>query len=306
MDKIEEQFKKMQGHSLVVLKDGEIYKEMGKANTLFNIASIRKTILSALYGIYINKGIINLDSTLEELQIQDTPPELTSLEKQATIKDLLKMRSGVYHQANYETIEAKNNRPERESHKPKEFYYYNNWDANVAGTIFMQLTGQDIFQSFWSEIGKMINLQDFNTKQCEYKEPDINSIHRAYIFKMSARDLARFGDLYANQGNFKEINIVPKEWILESTQIYSQESDGRGVGYYWYIENQGQLFGKYKYPSGSIGFSGYPGHFLLVIPSKKLVVVYEHDIFNYEKPKASSEEFGELVAFIEKGIESSI
>ena len=290
--------KRCRGHSLVVLKNGKIHKEVGKTNSLFNIASIRKTLLSALYGIFIKRGVINPDVTLEQLGIDDNYPELTPLEKQATIRDLLKMKSGVYHPANYETLDAKNTKPDRGSHKPNEFYYYNNWDANTAGTIFMQLTGKDLFQSFQDEIGSKVGLQDFDLKQCEYKQPDLNSIHKAYLFKMSSRDLAKFGELYANEGNFNATNIIPKDWISESTHAYSQEPDGKGVGYYWYIENNKQLFGDYKYPNRSIGFSGYPGHFLLVIPNEKLVVVYEHDIFSYEKPKATSQEFGELVLAI--------
>ncbi len=39
-------------------------------------------------------------------------------------------------------------RPERGRHAPGTFYYYNSWDFNVAGTIFRQLTGQDIFTEF--------------------------------------------------------------------------------------------------------------------------------------------------------------
>ena len=36
-------------------------------------------------------------------------------------------------------------RPKRGSHAPGTFWYYNNWDFNVLGTVFRQLTGADIF-----------------------------------------------------------------------------------------------------------------------------------------------------------------
>lgn len=43
----------------------------------------------------------------------------------------------------------KDARPPRGSHPPGTFWYYNNWDFNVLGTIFIQLTGEDIFQAIF-------------------------------------------------------------------------------------------------------------------------------------------------------------
>jgi CubicO group peptidase (beta-lactamase class C family) len=68
--------------------------------------SVRKSLLSALYGIHVDEGTINLDKTLEELNIDDQF-SLTKEEKQAVIRDLLKSRSGVYHPAAYETTQMK-------------------------------------------------------------------------------------------------------------------------------------------------------------------------------------------------------
>ena len=60
---------------------------------------MRKSLLSALYGVYVKEGVINLSSTLAELGIDDTNPALTQEEKGAHVSDLLKSRSGVYHPA---------------------------------------------------------------------------------------------------------------------------------------------------------------------------------------------------------------
>lgn len=49
------------------------------------------------YGIYVAKGVIDTSATLEELGIDDMPPALTKEEKQATVFDLMRSRSGVYH-----------------------------------------------------------------------------------------------------------------------------------------------------------------------------------------------------------------
>jgi CubicO group peptidase (beta-lactamase class C family) len=298
--KVDDHFKRMQGYSLTIFKHGKSVVELGKTNSLFNISSLRKTLLSALYGIFVEKKVIDLDATLAELGINDKPPGLTKEELQTTVRNLLKMRSGIYHPANYETISTKDSRPKRHSFNQGEHYYYNNWDANTLGSIFTKLTGEDIFKSFKQHVGDKLSFEDFDIDQCEYKAPDLNSSHRAYLFKMSTRDLVKFGNLFAESGVANGNQIISNDWIKESTAMYSKEQDGRGVGYFWYVANKGRLFGNYKYPNDAIGFSGYPGHFLLVIPSSKLTAVYAHDIFNYEKPKATSQEFGDLISSLEE------
>jgi CubicO group peptidase (beta-lactamase class C family) len=88
--------------------------------------SMRKSLLSALYGIYSAEGVIDIDQTLEQLGIDDSPEPLTKEEKQARVVDLLCARSGVYHPVDFETALMKKNRPERGSHAPGTFWYYNN------------------------------------------------------------------------------------------------------------------------------------------------------------------------------------
>lgn len=87
-----------------------------------------------------------------KLRIDDRPPALTPLEKQATILDLLRARSGVYHDAARETAGMRARRPVRGTHPPGSHFYYNNWDFNVLGTIFEKLTGKKIFEEFAERI----------------------------------------------------------------------------------------------------------------------------------------------------------
>jgi CubicO group peptidase (beta-lactamase class C family) len=119
--------------AVVVLKDGEVAYEFGNLARKYMCHSIRKPFLGALYGIYVQRGIIDIDMTLEDLGIDDIAPSLTHAEKQATIRDLLTSRSGVYHEAGGEAREMIDSRPERGSHRPGEYFYYNNWDFNALG-----------------------------------------------------------------------------------------------------------------------------------------------------------------------------
>jgi hypothetical protein len=76
--------------------------------------------------LYVNGHHLyhDLSKTIEELGIDDYPPELTTEEKQATVGDLIKARSGIYHAALGESPGMKAMRPERHSHRPGTFWYY--------------------------------------------------------------------------------------------------------------------------------------------------------------------------------------
>jgi CubicO group peptidase (beta-lactamase class C family) len=89
--------------ALMVIHRGAVVAEWGDTAKRTELASVRKSLLSALIGIAVAERKISLDSTLAQLGIDDNAPALTDVEKQATVRMLLEARSGIYHPALYET-----------------------------------------------------------------------------------------------------------------------------------------------------------------------------------------------------------
>ncbi len=264
--------------AVMALYDGMVFYSYGETSRNYWCHSIRKPFLSALYGIYVQEGQIDLDATLQELGIDDIPPGLTPEEKQATVRDLMKSRSGVYHEAAAETQYMIDTRPERGSHPPGTFFYYNNWDFNALGTIFEQETGTDIFSEFKSRIADPVGMQDFSIDDCVYSYEPEKSLHPAYKFRMSARDMARFGVLFQKGGVWNGEQIIPAGWIAESTTAYSIEdsASGSAYGYMWKVFPEGSAVAQ------MVGYSGYfhtgvGVHALIIIPDLKLVIVERYD-----------------------------
>lgn len=252
--------------AIMVVRDDDIVASFGDLGTKVNVRSVRKSLLSALYGIAVEEGRIKLDSTLAALEIDDIPPALSAAEKTATVRQLLMARSGVYHLAAYETSEMKRLRPARESHPPGSFWYYNNWDFNALGTIYRRSV-DEVFASFEKRIARPIGMEDFSAYDGLYLG-ESSSVHRAYLFRMSARDLARFGLLFLNGGRWNGAQLVPSKWVTDSTSRLSEtEQPGRGYGYLWWT------FSSVR--SGVSGFYavGYGGQLVVVVPSKHLVFV---------------------------------
>jgi hypothetical protein len=121
-----------------VIADGAVVASWGEVERRFMCHSVRKSFLSALYGIYWDRGEIELNKTLADLGIDDWPGPLLESERQARILDLLKARSGVFHPAAY--AGRTDSRP-RGSEGPGRYFAYNNWDFNTSAYILMQEAG---------------------------------------------------------------------------------------------------------------------------------------------------------------------
>lgn len=169
-------------------------------------------------------------------------------------------------------------RPERGSHPPGTFYYYNNWDFNTLGTIFEQETGTKIFEEFETRIADVIGMEDFSVDSCFYQLEPEKSVHPAYHFRMSARDMARFGVLYLGDGSWRGKRVIPSWWIEESTRSYSlmDSTYEVGYGYMWMTVPEGtpaaDLFG-----SPCFFHTGVGVHLVVVYTELRLVVVIRLD-----------------------------
>lgn len=287
--------------AVVIVDDGIIVSQWGATSTKFNVHSARKSFLNSLYGIAVAKGQIDLNATLDQLGIDDNEPSLTPEEKQARVIDLLKARSGIYHPALLESPAMKAEKPPRGSHPPRSFWYYNNWDFNALGTIYEKLTHDTIYHAFDTQIAQPIGMEDYDPKEQQYVTgPD--SIHRGYPFRMSARDMARFGLLYSRGGRWRDTQIVPAQWVRDSTTAYSV-ADGNardnysGYGYLWWVAVNGNHYPKVDLPDGSFSAWGAGGHFIAVIPALNVLVVHRVNTDDPAK-KVTLEQFGKLLRLI--------
>lgn len=285
----------IQTAAVMIIHQDKVLYHWGDIYRKFFLHSCRKSLLSALYGPAVQAGQIDLDATMADLGIDDYPPSLTELEKTATVRMLLKARSGVYHEAAAESQGMRNARPERHSHAPGTFWYYNNWDFNVLGTIYREQTEFDINAAFKEKIADPIGMEDFTLDDSWYQYEHY-SMHPAYPFQMTAKDMARFGLLMLNRGEWNGQQIIPEDWVEESTTSYSAAGSAGGYGYMWWVAVGGQHVPTVTLPDGSYSARGYGGHYVLVIPEYDLVIV--HRVNTWNGHSVNSVEFGLLVGLI--------
>jgi CubicO group peptidase (beta-lactamase class C family) len=274
--------------SMMVLEDGDVIFEWGNTSEKHIIHSIRKPLIHSLLGIAVAEKKIDTSMTMKELNIDDVKPQLSDLELSARVADLLKSKSGVYHLAAGMTKNMRENLSERDSYKPGEHYYYNNWDFNTLGAILEQQTGQSIYELFEKQIAIPLGMKDYKgiSKNIDgdsdeevdlgnvdvfYKYQKSKSKYPIYNFRLSSRDLALFGQLYLNDGVWNEKQIVPKEWIQVSKKPYSIIDDEKGIDYgmLWKLhlaENKKDIVSFYH--------TGLEMQLLGIYPESKMVIVH--------------------------------
>jgi CubicO group peptidase (beta-lactamase class C family) len=279
LDSVRQVLSTMPTTGMMALVGGRVFFEYGDLQRISYLASVRKSILSMLYGIYVERGKIDLDRTLAELGIDDVQG-LTPEEKKARVRDLLTARSGVYHPASNSGDDLAS-APPRGSQKPGAYMLYSNWDFNALGTIFEQMTGVNIYDAFGADIATPIGMQDWN-RSIQQKSGNLTvSRHPAYHFNLSTRDMARIGYLMLREGNWRGRQIVPRSWVRESTRAFTRRTEMNperrrtgvfGYGYLWWVFDNPSLSSEYE---GAYVGLGAVGQQILIMPKLDLVIVHK-------------------------------
>jgi CubicO group peptidase (beta-lactamase class C family) len=282
--------------AVMIVAGGRVVAAWGTVAAHYNVHSIRKSLLSALFGVHEAEGRIDLEATLATLGIDDKQG-LTEREKLATVLNLLTARSGIYHPSGYESPWMISIKPARGTAGPGTTWCYNNWDFNALGTIFRKLTGADIHADFAERIGGACGMEDFIPREHGQYVELPESDHPAYPFRMTARDLARFGELFLRRGRWGGRQIVPAAWVETSVLPYSDAGTGGAYGYMWWVARDGILFPGVIVPRGTYAALGAGGHKVIVLPALDAVVVHRVDTDQRGK-EVTNLKFGRLLRMI--------
>lgn len=263
---------------------GKVLWEHGDLEQISYLASVRKSILAMMFGKYVASGTIKLGKTLEAMRITDVQG-LLPRELEATTLDLLKARSGVYHPAANAASAAGGDTvgtpPARGSVAPGSYFLYNNWDFNALGTIFEQETGQNIYDAFAKDFAAPLGLQDFSVAQQRKSNNPRRSIHPAYHFYLSTRDMARVGYLMLREGRWAGQTLIPREWVTRMVTPFTRvpemnPDDFRkgpfGYGLLWWVWDS--PFDREAYRGAYTGI-GAVGQFITVLPALDMVVAHK-------------------------------
>ena len=301
-------------YGLLVIKNGKLIAERyfngGAVERKAALASVTKSYASALVGIALNHGCLSgVDQKMMDFfpalsdQIRDPR------KKQITIEDMLKMRSGypweeftppyldrlvsnsnwLYHIVDFPLTSD-----------PGTEFGYSNLTAHILGIVVAKACDADL-KSFgqeylFSQINAQVGFWPSDAHNYYYGSGDIS---------FTARDVAKFGLLYLNQGQFEGNQIIPADWVRDSLQTYSDgiynDELGRyfrdiGYGYLWWSARVGEHHFNYAW--------GHGGNLIILLDELDMVIVTTADPLHGVWGQEAWEKEGAIIDLVGKFLES--
>ncbi len=256
--------------SLLVMQDGQIRFEeyyLGTGPDDRRISwSVAKSYLSALLGILLDEGAI---TSLDDPVVKYAPNLTGSAYETASIRNVLNMASGVVFDEDYFDPNSDINRMGRvlalggelddftialqdSFIEPGESWQYVSIDTHVIGMVIRGATGRSVTELMTEKI-----VQPLGLERDGYYVTDGAGV--AFVLgglNFTTRDFARFGQVILQGGEHDGEQLVPAEWIKESTWPSAPTELGKiGYGYQWWIPvgaHEGEflargVYGQYMY-----------------------------------------------------------
>ena len=260
--------------AFVVLHEGKLvaerYREGLSADTKLLSWSMAKSFTNALAGVMYGDGLVDVFAPT------GIPEWQGDARAAITLNDLMQMQSGLEWNEDYGNRSDVNLMLHREQdmglyaidkpleHEPGTFWYYSSGSTNIVMRCLRGKFASD--KEFLAYLRERL-FAPLGIRNA-YFEPDMSGtpVGSSYLY-ITARDFARFGQLYLDDGFAQDERILPEGWVEYTTTPASASNDGYG-SFFW--------LNKDKYwpdiPEDMFNCQGHDGQEIFIIPSKSLVV----------------------------------
>ncbi len=285
--------------AFIVIKNDSIlfekYFDGYNNSSLSNSFSVTKSIIVSMLGKAIMEGYIKgLDQPVSDFfnEYKD------GLAAELTVGHLASMSSGMEWDEKYYSVinitsESYFTRDLRSLilnqkiiKKPGQSFRYSSGDTQLLGMVIEKATGVSLTsylsEKFWTPMGA----ENEALWQIDSKK---NKMEKAYCcISGSARDFARFGKLYINNGNWNGEQILDSSFVKKAISPVFDNSDYYGYGWWLYNFNGKKVF----------TMNGHRGQFIISFPEENIIIVRQGE-YN-EKGDVNKQE-GDLYKYISEG-----
>lgn len=299
---------------LLVVKNGyliaEAYFNGARINSKAVLASVTKSYISALVGIALDQGCL----TGVDQRMADFFPGYTSQfddprKAQITIEDMLQMRSGYpweeFTPPYLERLLANNNWLPRIvdfplTSDPGTAFGYSNLTAHVLGIIVARACDTSLRSyaesNLFLPIGAQVGFWPYDDLGYYYGSGDIS---------FTARDVAKFGFLYLNEGEFEGEQVIPAEWVRDSLQSYSQDLYNNQLGGYFRDIGYGYLWWSARAGDHQFNYAwGHGGNLIILLEDLDMLLVTTADPLHGVWGEESWAKEGAILDLVGKFIQS--
>jgi CubicO group peptidase (beta-lactamase class C family) len=274
-------------YGLLVVKNGHLiaegYFNGATVEQRAVLASVTKSYTSALVGIALDQGCL---SSVDQ-RMMDFFPEFSDQigdprKEQITIEDMLQMRSGYpweeFTPPYLDILFSNNNWLPRAvefplTSDPGTEFGYSNLTAHLLGVIVARACDTDLLlygqQNLFSPLDVRAGAWPYDENNYRYGSGDIS---------FTARDVAKFGLLYLNHGEYEGNQIISANWVSESLQTYSEDLYGNELGRYFRDIGYGYMWWSARVGDHHFNYAwGHGGNLIILLNELDIVIVTTAD-----------------------------
>lgn len=260
-------------YSVIVIRNGylvtEAYFHPYTSDTKMHVQSVTKSVIGMLVGIALKKGMfpdINQpvidffrNRRIAYLDEQKESIELKHLLSMSSGLDCAEFSSGPRMEQTSDWVQFMLDRPVIQS--PGETFGYCNGNAHLVSAILEKTSGVSTREFANRELFLPLGISP--VEESDWGEDPQGFATGGYGLHLRPADLAKLAFLYLNRGKWDGQQIIPAQWVGDSTTEHVQKEDGSGYGYLWTVYPETDHY-------AALGLGGQQIH---VYPSKNLIVV---------------------------------
>ncbi len=250
-----EEAQKLRVLGVRITQDGEVLDHIcWDDDCRRNVYSAAKSFTSAAVGIAAREGLLRLDEKLTDAFPDDLPASVSDELAAATVRDLLTMCLG-QEKGNLmgsqrpfikEDDWVKLSLSIPFVYRPGTHFVYNNAGPYLAGVLVQRRAGCDLVSYLMPRLFGPLGIR----RPVWEEDPKRYTFGAGGLF-LCLEELDRLGLLYLNNGNWNGKQVIPEEWVRESTSV--QADNGRyGYGYLFWGGPHGSFRADGKYCQLSI------------------------------------------------------
>jgi len=227
--------------------------------------SLSKSFTSTAVGLAISEGKMSLDDQVLKFFPEDAPAEPSANLKAMRVRDLLRMATGHQSEAAIRADGApwtKTFLAHPVPFKPGTHFLYNSPATYMLSAIVQKVTGMTVLDYLKPRLFEPLGI---DTPTWVASPQGISA--GAYGLSVRTEDIARFGQLYLQKGNWKGKQLIPSAWVEEATA--RQTSNGSSPNSDW---DQGYGYQFWRSRHNTYRGDGAFGQYCMVIPELDAVV----------------------------------
>ncbi|KQX65846.1 serine hydrolase domain-containing protein [Paenibacillus sp. Root444D2] len=267
-------------HSFMLVRHGHVVSEgwwtpylPERPHMLF---SLSKSFASTAIGLLVGEGRISLDDRVVSFFPEDMPPEVSPHLAAMTIRHLLMMGTGHAADTSGKMQSTENwinnflNLPVE--HEPGTHFVYNSGATYMLSAILQKVTDQTLLEYLQPRLLEPLDIQGATWESCP------RGIHiGGWGMKIKTEDIAKFGQLYLQKGQWAGYQLIPESWVEEATT--KQISNDSSTNNDW-AQGYGYQFWRCRH--GAYRGDGAFGQFCVVLPEQDAVIAITSGVNNMQ------------------------